>query len=55
MFMIKEMLNKLFGNKKASPAMTPSETISHKENNTMTTYTIFGRGNMGTAIAGVLT
>ncbi|GAV97002.1 dinucleotide-binding protein [Corynebacterium glutamicum] len=55
MFMIKELLNKLFGNKKASPAMTQSETISHKENNTMTTYTIFGRGNMGTAIAGVLT
>lgn len=55
MFMIKELLNKLFGNKKASPAMTQSETISHKENNTMTTYTIFGRGNMGIAIAGVLT
>ncbi|AKF27274.1 diguanylate cyclase [[Brevibacterium] flavum] len=55
MFMIKELLNKLFGNKKASPAMTQCETISHKENNTMTTYTIFGRGNMGTAIAGVLT
>lgn len=55
MFMIKELLTKLFGNKKASPAMTQSETISHKENNTMTTYTIFGRGNMGTAIAGVLT
>ncbi|AIK84946.1 diguanylate cyclase [Corynebacterium glutamicum] len=55
MFMFKELLNKLFGNKKASPAMTQSETISHKENNTMTTYTIFGRGNMGTAIAGVLT
>lgn len=55
MFMIKELLNKLFGNKKASPAMTQSETISHKENNVMTTYTIFGRGNMGTAIAGVLT
>ena len=55
MFMIKELLNKLFGNKKASPAMAQSETISHKENNTMTTYTIFGRGNMGTAIAGVLT
>lgn len=53
--MIKELLNKLFGNKKASQAMTQSETISHKENNTMTTYTIFGRGNMGTAIAGVLT
>ncbi|BAU95644.1 dinucleotide-binding protein [Corynebacterium suranareeae] len=53
--MIKELLNKLFGNKDVSPAMTQTETATHKENNTMTTYTIFGRGNMATAIAGILT
>lgn len=53
--MIKELLTRLFGNKDASPAMTPNETELHKETTTMTTYTIFGTGSMATAIAGVLT
>ncbi|ALC05651.1 dinucleotide-binding protein [Corynebacterium deserti GIMN1.010] len=53
--MIKELLNKLFGNKEVSTAMTETEVTNHKENNAMTSYTIFGRGNMATAIAGILT
>lgn len=53
--MIKELLQKLFGGQRTSPAMTTQERDTHQENNDMTNYTIFGRGNMATAIAGVLT
>src|SRR4051794_7331674 len=53
--MIKELLQKLFGGKETSPAMTIPERETHQENNDMSNYTIFGRGNMATAIAGVLT
>lgn len=51
--MIKELLAKLFGSKEISPAMNTTQAQNHKENN-MTTYTIFGTGNMATAIATVL-
>ncbi|QGU04402.1 NADP oxidoreductase coenzyme F420-dependent [Corynebacterium comes] len=52
--MIRDLINKLFG-KNVQPAMTAQQRDTHKENNTMTNYTIFGTGNMATAIAGVLT
>ncbi|BAX95348.1 dinucleotide-binding protein [Corynebacterium glutamicum] len=51
--MIQDLIRKLFG-RTTHPAMTPTQRDTHQEKNTMTTYTIFGDGNMGTAIAGVL-
>lgn len=51
--MIQDLIRKLFG-RTTHPAMTPTQRDTHQENTTMTTYTIFGDGNMGTAIAGVL-
>lgn len=51
--MLQELIKKIFG-RDSSPAMTTSQRDNHKETATMTTYTIFGTGNMGTAIAGVL-
>lgn len=54
-YMIKELLQKLFGGKEVSPAMSTAERNNHQEKNTMTNYTIFGTGSMATAIAGVLT
>lgn len=53
--MIRELLQKLFGGRDASPAMTTEERDNRKETTTMTSYTIFGTGSMATAIAGVLT
>ena len=53
--MIQDLIRRLFG-RPTNKAMTPEQRTTHKENNTMTTYTIFGgTGSMGTAISGVLT
>ena len=52
--MIQDLIRRLFG-RPTNKAMTPEQRTTHKENNKMTTYTIFGgTGSMGTAIAGVL-
>lgn len=51
--MIPQLIRKLFG-RDTSPAMTPTQRDTHQEKATMTSYTIFGTGNMGTAIAGIL-
>lgn len=51
--MLKEFIAKLFS-RDTVPAMSGQQRTDHKENSTMTTYTIFGTGSMATAIAGVL-
>lgn len=51
--MIKELLAKIFGDKEVFPAMSPTQAQNHQEE-TMTTYTVFGTGNMATAIATLL-
>lgn len=51
--MLNALIKKLFG-RDVSPAHTESHRATHKETGTMNTYTIFGTGNMGTAIAEVL-
>lgn len=53
--MFKDWIAKLLGKDETekSPAMTNEEAKAYKENN-MSNYTIFGKGNMATAIAQVL-